>query len=899
MKLMPGRRGLGRLCVASKPRHVVFQKTRPRLVISVFHFFFSPSSPSTRCFFPFDDDVSRLAFFGLKSSFSRAEPLSRTDNMKKRPREEEAEEQKEEDKKQAADGSDVSKNNGAGARPPPPPPPPPPVLAPPPPPPQLSIPGLELPTGWLSCPRMGRNLKNLGTSGFNVAPAKAPLGRRFVAGGAVPPSLSFTPADAVDDFASKGMRLGLVLDLTNTGRYYDPAEWGSRGVAHQKIFCPPRGRVPHPESVSHFCFEMLRFTTKFPGDFVLVHCTHGFNRTGFMLCSWMVRYGGVSVAEALSRFAQARPPGIYKDDYIEELFRYNHERRPATLKCPPVPDFKAGEPDSPRRDGDEGAEGGGEGGGGAEKEAAEASLTPVGAGVPEGIDHDSPFGEAIHPEEEDDLRRAVFELVSGRQLREHELPHFPGSQPVSLARENLPELSRSEYRVTWKADGTRYLLAIMPWGAYFIDRALGVQRVQARFPCRCTSKHAAAAAAAAANAAALAAGLQLDPSKPPPPPPKDFRPPLIGPPHFQTLLDGEMVVDEDLATGMRTRRFLVYDAVVLNGKSLVEVPFKQRYEAIEAEVVAPRSKERDAIDALRAAERAAAAERVKAAAAAAASGRAAPPPPPLSLPSHLRGGALKGVRLAYDYSGELFRLRRKEFWPLQASRNILDKFIPRLSHESDGLILQPASARYVTGTFHQLLKWKFAHMNSVDFKLKIDLSGDKTLYLLETRRDRPRRGEVPLVVGGGGGGGQRASAVSACDRVDLSAFVTAAADGTVADERALSGKIIECAWDPGRQSWVFMRVRTDKDTPNAVSTYEKVVQSIEDDITEGVLLREVDAAVAALEHKKSGGDAAAGAGGGPSTAAAATAAAAAPPPAAAAPDASPPSSTAPADAAAK
>ena len=803
---------------------------------------------------------------------------------------EETEQKKQDNGEQTGDdGGDV--NNNDAAQPPPPPLPPPPVLAPPPPPlPQQppSIPGLELPTGWLLCPRMGRNLKNLGPSGFNVAPSKAPLGDRFVRGGAaaaVPRELSFTPADVVADFTSKNMRLGLVLDLTNTGRYYDPAEWGAHGVAHQKIFCPPRGKVPHPESVNHFCFEMLRFTSKCPQDFVLVHCTHGFNRTGFMLCSWMVRYGGISVAEALSKFAQARPPGIYKDDYIEELFRYNHERRPSSLKCPPVPEFKAGEPDSPRRDGDEGAGAEeGEGADGEKKpgEEEKSYLTPVGAGVPEGVDHDSPFGEAIHPEEEDDLRRAVFELVAGRQLREHELPHFPGSQPVSLARENLPELSRRKYQVTWKADGTRYLLAIMPWGSYFIDRALGVQRVQARFPCRCTSKQATAAAIAAATAAATAAGVKLDPTKPPPPPPKDFRPPLIGPPHFQTLLDGEMVVDEDLATGARTRRFLVYDAVVLNGKSLVDVPFKMRYEAIEAEVVAPRSKERDAIEAVRGAERAAAMERVKAAAAAAAKGEAPPSAPQISLPQHLRGGALKGVRLAYDYSGELFRLRRKEFWPLPASRTLLDKLIPRLSHESDGLILQPADAPYVTGTFLQLLKWKFAHMNSVDFKLKIDAAGDRTLYLLETRRDRPRRGEVPLVVGsepGGGGGGGKASAVASSDQVDLSPFVNSNAPSDPPnDERALSGKIIECAWDPGRRAWVFMRVRADKDTPNAVSTYERVVRSIEDDISEEVLLREVDAAVAALEAKKEKEKEAGGGGGGPSSSAAAGAAAAPPPP---------------------
>ena len=92
-----------------------------------------------------------------------------------------------------------------------------------------------------------------------------------------------------------------------------------------------------------------------PCKHVIVHCTHGFNRTGastvlargsmfriardatasrtsqqyglltgYMLVNYMVRQG-LSVAEALHLFAQHRPPGIYKADYIDALFKYNHE----------------------------------------------------------------------------------------------------------------------------------------------------------------------------------------------------------------------------------------------------------------------------------------------------------------------------------------------------------------------------------------------------------------------------------------------------------------------------------------------------------------------------------------------------------------------------------------------
>ena len=56
--------------------------------------------------------------------------------------------------------------------------------------------------------------------------------------------------------------------------------------------------------------------------------------------NYMVRQG-LSVAEALHLFAQHRPPGIYKADYVDALFKYNHElpcEAPAHIglaHCPP------------------------------------------------------------------------------------------------------------------------------------------------------------------------------------------------------------------------------------------------------------------------------------------------------------------------------------------------------------------------------------------------------------------------------------------------------------------------------------------------------------------------------------------------------------------------------------
>ena len=44
--------------------------------------------------------------------------------------------------------------------------------------------------------------------------------------------------------------------------------------------------------------------------------------------------------------------------------------------------------------------------------------------------------------------------------------------------------------------------------------------------------------------------------------------------HHMTLLDGELIVDEDRETGKHTYRYLAYDAMAINGVSLVNRPWK-------------------------------------------------------------------------------------------------------------------------------------------------------------------------------------------------------------------------------------------------------------------------------------------------------------------------------------
>lgn len=75
-----------------------------------------------------------------------------------------------------------------------------------------------------------------------------------------------------------------------------------------------------------------------PLEIIGVHCTHGFNRTGFLIVSYMVEKMDCAVEAALMAFASARPPGIYKADYIKELFRRYDDEEDA-IAAPELPSW--------------------------------------------------------------------------------------------------------------------------------------------------------------------------------------------------------------------------------------------------------------------------------------------------------------------------------------------------------------------------------------------------------------------------------------------------------------------------------------------------------------------------------------------------------------------------------
>ena len=142
----------------------------------------------------------------------------------------------------------------------------------------------------------------------------------------------------------------------------------------------------------------------------------------------------------------------------------------------------------------------------------------------------------------------------------------------------------------------------------------------------------------------------------------------------------------------------------------------------------------------------------------------------------------------------------------------------KLKHESDGLIFTKWHNTLVFGTDHNILKWKPPHLNSVDFKVKVKVHSDiltdveKIEFVLHIGLSDHKLKEIGVL------------------RFD---------DFEVQTEFEINkdlyeGVIVECKLVGSM--WMYMRLRDDKDIPNHISTYEKVMQSIQDNITKQVLL---------------------------------------------------------------
>nr|XP_018906582.1 PREDICTED: mRNA-capping enzyme [Bemisia tabaci] len=555
-----------------------------------------------------------------------------------------------------------------------------------------------IPKRWLKCPRKAGDV----IAGKFLA-FKTPLDSRY--DDQVPEEYRFPPQMLFTIMKSYKIQLGMWFDLTNTDRFYNSAEVEQNDCRYLKIQCQGHGATPTLQQTRVFLDIAESYISKFPLAKIGVHCTHGFNRTGFLICSFLVEKMDWSIGAALTAFAQARPPGIYKGDYIREL--YNRYDDVADAPLPPeLPSWHTEEED------DSISFQGNNSGRREENNYRRKEKNKKDPEFMEGVGGVTPITEQPLLNK---IQRRIQELCEWKHSG------FPGCQPVSMDLKNIEKLHEKPYKVSWKADGTRYMMLIDgPDHIFFADRDNSIFQVH---------------------------GVQFFHRKEP-----DR--------HLSsTLLDGEMVIDK--VGGQSIPRYLIYDIIRYDNEKVGQTPFSLRLFCIEKEIIGPYIKAKEE-------------------------------------------GRIK-------VENEPFRMRAKAFFDLHDTASLLgSKFQSQLSHEPDGLIFQPKRDPYVCGQCKEVLKWKPDSHNSIDFRLKIELVNQPGM--LPEKVGKLYVGKDVLF-----------------DTMKVSKAM-----------RDLNNKIIECKYDKTRNTWVFMRERTDKSFPNSFNTAIAVAASIKDPVTKEFLINFVE-----------------------------------------------------------
>ncbi|XP_060593527.1 mRNA-capping enzyme-like [Ruditapes philippinarum] len=385
------------------------------------------------------------------------------------------------------------------------------------------------PPRWLNCPRKGQIIID------KFIPFKTPLDSRY--DDDVPEECRFNFDMLLESMKNGKKKLGLVVDLTNTTRFYDSKAVEEKGCKYVKMQCRGHGETPSKEQTEAFIQLCARFNNQKPLEIIGVHCTHGFNRTGFLIISYIIEQLDWSVEAAVQCYAQARPPGIYKQDYLQELF-HRYGEVDDTPAAPLLPDWCDESEDGIDDDGNMIGEDGSDQNG--KRKRFKKEVVKMNAKFVDGV-------TSVKQVTDQPLLGQVQQKV--QEMCEWKGSGFPGSQPVSMDITNLDFLRKKPYKCSWKADGTRFMMLINGKDhVYMLDRDNTVFHVpNLQFPKR----------------------KNLDD-------------------HVNnTLLDGEMI--QDTVNGKNVPRYLVYDIVKFEGQDVGKTDFNTRVLCINKEIVGARN----------------------------------------------------------------------------------------------------------------------------------------------------------------------------------------------------------------------------------------------------------------------------------------------------------------------
>ncbi|XP_057414036.1 RNA/RNP complex-1-interacting phosphatase isoform X3 [Balaenoptera acutorostrata] len=190
--------------------------------------------------------------------------------------------------------------------------------------------GNHIPERWKDYLPVGQRMP-----GTRFIAFKVPLKKSFEKN--LAPEECFSPLDLFNKIQEQNEELGLIIDLTYTRRYYKPEDLPET-IRYLKI-CTIGHQVPDDDTIFKFQCAVNGFLkeNKDNDRLIGVHCTHGLNRTGYLICRYLIDVEGMWPDDAIELFNRSRGHCLERQNYIEDL-RNGPIRKLPNISAFPYPD---------------------------------------------------------------------------------------------------------------------------------------------------------------------------------------------------------------------------------------------------------------------------------------------------------------------------------------------------------------------------------------------------------------------------------------------------------------------------------------------------------------------------------------------------------------------------------
>uniref|UniRef100_T2MIP3 RNA/RNP complex-1-interacting phosphatase n=1 Tax=Hydra vulgaris TaxID=6087 RepID=T2MIP3_HYDVU len=182
----------------------------------------------------------------------------------------------------------------------------------------------KIPDRWLEYTRIGKPIERVPIIAFKTPIQRNDPNQQNNQPGGIQKEDEFTPYDLCNQIWDDGLDLAVVIDLTNTFRYYNGEFFCEQRIQYEKLKC--EGRIVPDDCVIDRVTRILNDVIFRHGRdskrLVGIHCTHGVNRTGYVVCRYLIQSLGFNPVDAIQMFNISRGHKMEREDYITDLMNF-------------------------------------------------------------------------------------------------------------------------------------------------------------------------------------------------------------------------------------------------------------------------------------------------------------------------------------------------------------------------------------------------------------------------------------------------------------------------------------------------------------------------------------------------------------------------------------------------